>query len=45
MICPFSVPEKQALLEAEDLDSRTQLLIAIMEMAAHADQDEISPRH
>ena len=45
MICPFDVPEKQALLEAEDLDSRTQLLIAIMEMAAHADQDEISPRH
>jgi len=45
MICPFSVPEKQALLEAENLDSRAQLLIAIMEMATHAYQDEIAPRH
>ncbi len=45
MICPFSVPEKQALLEAKNLDSRAQLLIAIMEMATHAYQDDIAPKH
>ncbi len=34
MICPFEPSEKQALLEAPDLDQRAQLLIAIVEMAA-----------
>ena len=45
MICPFSVAEKQALLEAENLSARTQLLIAIMEMSSHHQEDEILPRH
>ena len=34
MICPFEPNEKQALLEAPDLDERAQLLTAIIEMAA-----------
>ena len=33
MICPFGYTEKQALLEAQDLVSRTQLLIAMLEMS------------
>ena len=34
MICPFEPSEKQALLEAPDLDERARLLTAIVEMAA-----------
>src|SRR5215468_7657439 len=34
MICPFEPSEKQALLEATDLDERARMLIAIVEMAA-----------
>jgi uncharacterized protein len=33
MICPFDPSEKQALLEASDLEKRAQLLTAIVEMA------------
>jgi Lon protease-like protein len=33
MICPFEPSEKQALLEAPDLDDRARLLTAIVEMA------------
>src|SRR5215813_12592441 len=33
MICPFEPSEKQALLEATDLDERARMLIAIVEMA------------
>ena len=33
MICPFEPSEKQALLEATDLDERARLLTAIVEMA------------
>lgn len=33
MICPFSGPEKQALLEAPDLAERAKVLTALMEMA------------
>ena len=45
MICPFDVPEKQALLEANSLPDRAQLLIAILEMASHSDSDETGARH
>ena len=45
MICPFDVPEKQALLECPDLNQRTKLLIAILEMASHADDDENTAKH
>jgi uncharacterized protein len=34
MICPFEASEKQALLEAPNLDERARLLTAIVEMAA-----------
>ena len=33
MICPFGASEKQALLESANLANRTQLLIAMLEMA------------
>jgi uncharacterized protein len=33
MVCPFEPSEKQALLEAPDLEARAQLLTAIVEMA------------
>ncbi len=33
MVCPFEPSEKQALLEAGDLDRRAELLTAIVEMA------------
>ncbi|GAB4541270.1 MAG: LON peptidase substrate-binding domain-containing protein [Parvularculaceae bacterium] len=38
MICPFSVEEKQALLEAETLEARAQSLIALMRMAMACDR-------
>ena len=34
MACPFAPSEKQALLEAADLDERAALLTALVEMAA-----------
>jgi uncharacterized protein len=34
MVYPFDPGEKQALLEARDLDERAKLLTAIVEMAA-----------
>ena len=36
MLCPFAPSEKQALLEAADLDARAELLTALIEMAAVA---------
>ena len=43
MICPFGHTEKQALLESTDLVSRTQLLIAMLEMSvlgqSHSDEE------
>lgn len=45
MICPLTILEKQALLESADLSSRTELLIAILEMASHGEGDERSAKH
>ena len=45
MICPFEVPEKQALLESVDLASRAELLIAILEMANHSEDDDQGAKH
>ena len=45
MVCPFDVAEKQALLEAEGVRSRADLLIAMMEMALHGDEDQNDARH
>jgi Lon protease-like protein len=36
MVCPFEVPEKQALLEAPDAGERARMLIALMRMGAAA---------
>ena len=33
MLCPFAPSEKQALLEAADLEQRAELLVALIEMA------------
>jgi len=35
MICPFEPQEKQALLEAADLPTRAEMLLALIEMAVH----------
>ena len=43
MVCPFAVPEKQALLEAETLSDRAEILIALMRMAAHGDDEPNLP--
>ena len=46
MVCPFEPNEKQALLEAADLDERARLLTAIIEMAAlNPPSDRAAPRH
>ena len=45
MICPFEIAEKQALLESVDLASRAELLIAILEMASHSEDDEQGAKH
>lgn len=38
MICPFSPAEKQALLEAKDIFSRSELLISLLQMMLQHDQ-------
>jgi uncharacterized protein len=46
MICPFEPSEKQALLEAPDLDERARLLTAIVEMAVlNRPSDGAGARH
>lgn len=42
MVCPFGVPEKQALLEAPTLKDRAASLVALLLMAAH-DGGELPP--
>ena len=45
MICPFEVAEKQALLEADSMAKRADLLIAMMEMALHNETGGNDARH
>jgi Lon protease-like protein len=45
MICPFEVAEKQALLEADSMARRADLLIAMMEMALHDETGGNDARH
>ena len=45
MICPFEVAEKQALLEADTMAKRADLLIAMMEMALHDETGGNDARH
>jgi Lon protease-like protein len=46
MSCPFDAREKQALLEAPDLDRRGKLLLALIEMAVHETGEGDTPaRH
>ncbi len=44
-VCPFDVAEKQALLEAQGLSKRADILIAIMEMALHNEDGGNDARH
>ncbi len=44
MLCPFSVPEKQALLEAPDLAARARMMLTLMQMAIHGDGPEGNQR-
>ena len=45
MICPFEVAEKQALLEADSMAKRADLLIAMMEIALHDETGGNDARH
>ena len=45
MICPFAVAEKQALLEADTMAKRADLLIVMMEMALHSESGGNGARH
>jgi Lon protease-like protein len=45
MVCPFETVEKQALLEAESMVNRADLLIAMMEMALHEETGDHDARH
>ena len=45
MICPFEVAEKQALLEADSMAKRADLLIVMMEMALHDETGGNDARH
>jgi len=46
MICPLAANEKQALLEAQDLNARAEMLVALLEMAAFPQvENEGSIRH
>jgi hypothetical protein len=45
MLCPFAPSEKQALLEAANLDARAELLTALVEMAALAATPQGTSRH
>lgn len=45
MICPFEPNEKQAVLEAEDMNAQASLLIALMRMSATPGAAETSVRH
>jgi uncharacterized protein len=45
MICPFEPGEKQALLEAADIDRQARLLIALMEMETMAERAGSTARH
>ncbi|MDP4785036.1 MAG: hypothetical protein NWS38_02045 [Alphaproteobacteria bacterium] len=45
MICPCEGAETQALLEADSMATRADLLIAIMEMALHDETGGNDARH
>ena len=45
MICPFAVAEKQALLEADSMAKRADLLIIMMEMALYKEAGGNDARH
>jgi Lon protease-like protein len=45
MVCPFGVAEKQALLEADGIARRADLLMTIMEMALHEEDGSNDARH
>lgn len=45
MVSPFGVRERQALLEAETLANRTDMMIALAEVLLAQDQDDQTPVH
>ncbi|WP_284944271.1 LON peptidase substrate-binding domain-containing protein [Acidisoma cladoniae] len=44
MMCPFTTSEKQALLEAEPLASRAEILLALLEIGMHGSGAEAGAR-
>jgi Lon protease-like protein len=45
MICPFEAREKQALLEAQSMTERSNLLTSLVEMAMHSDNYQAGAFH
>jgi len=43
MLCPFEIPEKQALLEAADAQARCEMLVTLMRMDSHGMASEGRP--
>jgi Lon protease-like protein len=43
MMCPFAPSEKQALLEAESLTQRVEILQALLEFGMHGNDGEGGP--
>lgn len=44
MVCPFDVPEKQALLEADGLAARAEMLLMLLTMAGYAGSGDSTSR-
>lgn len=45
MICPFEAREKQALLEAKNMNERSKLLTSLVEMAMHSNTYQTGASH
>jgi Lon protease-like protein len=43
MVCPFTIAEKQALLEADTLTDRADTLVTLLRMSAHGDGEGSTP--
>jgi uncharacterized protein len=45
MLCPFEPSEKQAILEADDIEARAKLVVALLEMALLARGNDAPLKH
>jgi Lon protease-like protein len=45
MMCPFDLKEKQALVEAKDMDAMTEIMRSLMQMSVIAGEDQSTAKH